>query len=146
MSRAKLLAAVVVVLAVLFFVGVGAGATRRAAGPPAAGTGAGSPIDQLKMKVTAKDLTAPCLDAARGELTIAAGQSCRVAVPPSWYPLRRLTLRLKMGSTAAATLTQKGALANRQSLTAGGTAALDVYKELATLQLSCAANCVLEVK
>lgn len=145
MSRARLFVVAVAALTVLFFLGIGAGAVRG--GGDAGGLPPGRDLfERLKRGLTANDLDGPCLDRSRRELAVAAGQTCLVTVSASWYPVRRLTLRLKTGTSASVTLDQKGSVADKRTLTAGAPVGLDVFNEPATVLLACPSGCVVEVR
>lgn len=147
---ARLFVVAIVLLVVLFVAGIGMGAARGGGGrgsdrdPPWVQALDAAVVDGLKRSLAPSDVSAGCLDQARREFAIPANGTCEVRIPSSLYPVRALTLRLRQGPSAEVRLRQQGTVTDKRSLAPGGAVELRIYREGATVLLSCRTGCRLE--
>lgn len=150
MNGTKLFIVLLVIVAMLFAVGVGAGVTQGSGAKVDGAIGRLQPLLEgaLKSLLPLEDLqVAPGSPAAclQGRvMLVAAGGSCsfmiRAAEGFLAPPVRTLKLHLAVGSAADVRLGQQDAMTAKVSLTAGAaTKELDVFKNGGALSITCLA-------
>jgi len=150
----KILVAILVVLGLLFFCGVGLGATVNGEHP---GTPAplGLPGEDLFRRLTEKPLKAEEINVSpagclgTGTVTPTPAVVCVVAIPTSGTSVRKLWLQLAPtpGTGATVSLVQPGSVtANVNVNGAHRRADLDIFKEGGTLTITCSGGpCLLNM-
>ena len=148
MNLTKIAVVGLVLLAVLFFSGIGVGRLLKPNWNPL--DAARSALEERLIRpLDPAAISANCMQGRRFQVT----SLCVAPIPPSSDPVRRVRLRLVQGASAEVRLTARLDDTGDQTVTAKETldattreVALDVYKDGGALTLVCPATCVVELR